>query len=209
MDAEIIYQFSTDVMQKVLSEPPEENGELFDRYKKLVSAYTRGQRIVDSDLISEELTLQRVTKPVEPPPHFLKNDFAIISDDVRAVLEQSNLGQTAFKKVTLVNPFKKTRHPNYSILNVCEVKDAVDVENCKGLRKRGHLPSYNFSPTGDDLIAVRKSALEGADLWMDLTINGAFFASDRLHAAMNKAKLFKRPRFVRCLMVEANPGDET
>ncbi len=201
MDAEIVYNFSTEVMQKILTEPPEENRELLDEVNKLLSAYKRGQRVVDSSLISEELTLQRVTRPVEPPPHFFKNDYAIISDDVRAILEQFNLGQTAFKTVTLVNPFKKTRHPNYNILNVCEVKDAVDVESSRGLRKRGHLASYNFTPTENDAIAVRHIALEGADLWMDLTINGAFFVSDRLHAALQNARLFKRPRFVRCRVI--------
>lgn len=120
---------------------------------------------------------------------------------MRSILEQFDLGQTAFKDVTLVNPFAKTKHPNYNILNVCEVKDAVDVSNCRELRKRAFVGNYDFTPTEDDLIAVREGALVGANLWMDHTINGAFFVSDRLHDALEKADMFKRPRFVRCKMV--------
>jgi hypothetical protein len=201
MDAEIICNFSTEVMQKILKGPRNENAELRDRAYKLVAAYRRGERVIDSDVLSDEVTLQRVTKPVEPPPPFFTNDYAFISDDLRAILEQFNLGQTAFKKVTLVNPFKKTRHPNYNILNVCEVKDEIDVENSQGLSAKAFSKSYYFTPTENDLMAVRKNAVEGAELWMDHTIDGAFFISDRLHAALKQAKLFKRPRFVRCRMV--------
>lgn len=48
---------------------------------------------------------------------------------------------------------------------------------------------------------VGEGALVGVDLWMDHTINGAFFICDQLQGALKKANLFKRPRFVRCKLV--------
>lgn len=197
-DIESVYPFSTDVSRKILAEPPGTNADLLRSLQLLTSQAKKGGRVVDSDLISAELTLEKVTKPSEPPPHFFSNEFALVSDEVRAILEQFDLGQTAFKQVTLVNPFAKTRHANYNILNVCELKATVDVATSSNLYKRGHLDSYTFNPPKDDAVCVNRTALEGVDLWIDLKIFGALFVSERLHAALTKAKLFTRPKFVRC-----------
>jgi hypothetical protein len=216
-DSDLSYHFQSDMMQKISAYPsypgglvfkkdptPEDKAhlDLLDRYSKLCYAYRKGASILDTDLLSDEAVLERVIHPVDPLPHLFHSSFLLVSDAVRDVLQGFDLGKTAFRKVTLVNPFKKCRHPDYNYLNVFEIKPVVSVEDSQGLRSPGlKLSYYNFSLTEDDLIAVKGSALEGSDLWLDPTLSEALFLSDRLHTALVESGLVPEVRFARCRIV--------
>ena len=163
---EYVYHFRTDALVEISSGGPQRR-ELLDRLGRLESFYLKAGPILDSDLLSDEAVLGRIVNKINPLPHFMSNGLSFISDDLRALLEGFELGQTAFKQLTLVNPFAKTRHPNYNWLNIRETKDCVVVDASAGLRERPVAGTHTFSIVDDDLIVVRRDALAGVDLWLE------------------------------------------
>lgn len=208
-DGDLVYHFQTEALRKLtglIKENPNapEIKQQLEKERQLVSSYRSGEPVLQSELLSDEVILERVIKKVDPPPNFLTSDLAIASDDLRTLLEQFNLGKTGFKQVTLNNPFQKQTFPNYNWLNVCEKKSAAIVEKSEGLKGPLNSGAYKYRPNKDDQIVVDKSALEGVDLWMDERLSCEFFFSDRLYRAIKASKLMKNVRFVRCVVATHN-----
>lgn len=204
-DRDLVYHFQTEALRKLtrlIKENPNapDIKHQLEKERQLVSSYRSGEAILQSELLSDEITLERAIKKMDPPPNFLTSDLAIASDDLRTLLERFNLGKTKFKQVILNNPFQKQTFPNYNWLNVCEKKSAAIIEKSEGLKGPLNSGAYKYRPNKDDQIIVDKSALEGVDLWMDERLSCEFFFSDPLYQAIKASKLMKNVRFVRCVI---------
>ncbi len=67
---------------------------------------------------------------------------------------------------------------------------------------RGGYERYRLSDVADDDYALAPKALEGPDLWVDLTVSGSFFMSNRLAKALTNVKLTKNMFLTRCRVIE-------
>ena len=122
----------------------------------------------------------------------LMGGFTIVSDKMKRLLEQFDLGDSQFFKVDLLDADKVTkRGGEWYLLNLVSRKDTIVPEECELLtRKVSPYDPDNVSMSFDYVvresdfpkatIAVSSSALEGADFWQEPLMKHTRFFSDRL-----------------------------
>lgn len=197
-DSSLIYQF-------VPFLPGEDRKERW-LSKNMDLMRARRKKYLNAELIPEELQyptthyLERLTsnnRQIDPLYHVFTNGCPFVSQTVRDIMEQFDLGQTAFLKVDLYRHDQKTRfEPDYYYLNIAEKKDAMVPKQSKDLG------GYSFRLSKSSVVAVERRALEGVDLWMEPKYVGAVFFSDRLYQALKSAGCIDHMRFDRCKLVD-------
>ena len=112
----------------------------------------------------------------------------VVSGELKRVLEQFELGATAFYPLPLFEYDQRTRRlDELFILYVAETKDTVVSEQSMGVRSVG--TSEFFRPKSDSLVALNKNACSGADLWRERRMRDDWYFSDRLHKALQDSQL--------------------
>ena len=137
---------------------------------------------------------------------FFAYGYWVVSEKAASVLRQFDLGRGALYPVTIYQKDRKTPvdHQFYCI-NFGNVKEALLPELSPGVRpRRGRGLEGQYWPKGkveDYDIAVSRTALEGADLWIDPQLKGAFFLSHALGHALKAAKASKNFALRKCRLV--------
>ena len=145
------------------------------------------------------------------PDLFLGGGFWIVSSEFADVLRSVNLGRSALYPVKLFQHDRKTPVEGaYFSLNIGETKKSLILDQSTGLNK----PTYPdasgldvrylpFEPTDGD-IAVRDSALDGSNLWIDPLLRDGIFLSDRLVQVLKAAKLTRRLGLIKARIIRVN-----
>ncbi|MEO0621418.1 MAG: DUF1629 domain-containing protein [Pseudomonadota bacterium] len=126
--------------------------------------------------------------------------FLVISPKLRDVLIQFDLGRTALFEVPILQADGETPsdYPPHYILHVAETRDCFVPEASDHVRQFVQHGATDPEPGAiwvtdarTDVLAVRSSAAEGADLWADPNLYERIFFSDRLKQAIDAAKVSK------------------
>ncbi|MEO1468218.1 MAG: hypothetical protein AAFV86_04120 [Pseudomonadota bacterium] len=140
-------------------------------------------------------------KPRSADAAMVLDGFIVVSEKMRDVLTQFNLGSTQFYECPIYASHEKTAvlPGRYAILHVMEKKSAFVPEASENVHQgslfddRPVIPGEPWKPTyGKDILAVRAAATEGVDLWADPDIKDRLFATDRLKPALDKARVKTR-----------------
>jgi hypothetical protein len=132
---------------------------------------------------------------------YMHAGYQFVRADAAEILQQYDLGQGALYPCAFYE-HDKTRLVTDQVfcLNYGTAKDTVVLEKSKVRRFFDGSPYY-FAPDaplkGDEIV-VRRSVLEGPDLWADPRINRSFFLSDRLAQALQAAKMKRAFRIYPC-----------
>ncbi|HWE18248.1 MAG TPA: hypothetical protein VG758_13870 [Hyphomicrobiaceae bacterium] len=141
------------------------------------------------------------------PDIFSAGGVWVVSAAFTDVLRRFQLGRTVLHPTRLFQYDRKTPvEGDYFCLGFGETKDVFLPQDSPRATKpysKRDLWKLSVNPKDDDL-AVRVTALEDADLWMDPKVWKAFFLSDRLVQALKSAKLTRRLGLRRCRVAEKN-----
>ena len=131
----------------------------------------------------------------------------VISERFADLLRGFELGQTRLFEVPLFERDQKTPRPGrWFILHIAAKKSAFVPEASSGVKEKDHAPPGLWEPdrlVKTDVVAVRASAAEGEDLWVDTHYSWRIFFSDRLRQAIKEAGI-KGSNFVLrpCIVVD-------
>ena len=140
------------------------------------------------------------------PPAF-SSQYAFVDEEIAGILKNFDLADHAVLPIEMYLHDCETRvEKDYFLLNFGVQKRTIDRDKfIKGPGSNGireaqaakplyHLPS-KVGSKGNQYFYYPE-ALEGKDLWVDPEIEYAFFVSDRLGAALKKAKFSRALRLV-------------
>ena len=132
----------------------------------------------------------------------MSNVFHFVSPQVKAVLDQFDMGNNLIKPVVLYKSDQKTvAHEGYCVLNIATHKDTFLPELSPDAERTYSDKTDIWSPPPLDgsarSITMSAAALEGADIWMEKRVFlTKFFLSDRLVRALSAAGVVKLDRFL-------------
>lgn len=180
-------------------------GELTDREAgvDIVKAFARGERI-DLSLFPDPVYFQypNISSKVKdnlPDIFRIMYGFVLISERMKAVLEEFDLGQTQIFPVTLYENDQVTPRPDrLFVLNVAERKDGFVPERCQDGEPDNIYGRWSLSPWVRP--AVRSHVAEGVDLWFNRDVKEFVFLTDRLAKALRRAQL-RGVRLKECVVV--------
>ena len=138
----------------------------------------------------------------KPPGHLCRPDVYIVSEQVAEVFRNFDLGQTQLYPTRFFEFDQKTPLPGqYYCLAIGETKRGIIIEKSRTQDSypRGTARAAPSTPEDGDLV-VRKSALDGADIWVDSEVHLAPFLSGRLVQALRVAKLDKPFYLTKCIV---------
>ncbi len=134
-------------------------------------------------------------------PHFVQWTCPVISKDIADVLRQFDIGATNLYPVAMRRADNGTTYDqDFVILNVGVAKDTLVPDQSRGLKEyKLAWTFYRYRSPQEDGLAVKRSVLDGSDIWLDPVLRGGmFFVSDRLHDALSNAGLAAPLAFKRC-----------
>ncbi|WP_164658340.1 imm11 family protein [Tropicibacter sp. Alg240-R139] len=130
----------------------------------------------------------------------IHNGLMIVSPRLRDVMAQFDLGTSQLIEVPIYKSEKKkdpSRYPPHYVLHVTEKKSAFVPEASEHVKPIGpHADTPQHPDTlwkrdirGEDVPALRATAVNGADMWGDPKYKRRIFFSDRLKCAIDEAKI--------------------
>ena len=141
------------------------------------------------------------------PPFIRAGDLIVVSEKLADLLRGFDLAASRLRPVRLLHMDRTTPFPGtYFLLDLRETKRAFDPERSarwepKMFEHQTHVGSMHGMPKDGD-IAVRPSALEGADIWTDPDLLSSLFFSNRLLVALREAGMLKGVETYRCVAGE-------
>lgn len=141
---------------------------------------------------------------------FIGAGFFIVSQRCADVFMRFDLGHGGLSPVEIYQGNRKSLAapgPFYILYFGCRKQTFVPeaskpaVFSEKAYMREGHA-CYSASNIGDNDYALAHEALEGPDLWVDLTVRSSFFMSNRLTEALMEAGLAKNMFLTRCRVIE-------
>jgi hypothetical protein len=118
----------------------------------------------------------------------ITNGLLVMSEKLRDLLGGFDMGTSLIHEVPLYEYNQKTRRTGrWFILHITANKKTVIPEMSKNVEET-FLGSGRWKAAREnDVLAVRASAAEGSDLWIDANFRGRIFLSDRLKSALKPA----------------------
>lgn len=138
---------------------------------------------------------------------FCAGPFYAVKGKLAEVLGQFDLGTGGLIEFPIYEADKVTPLPGpFYLLNFGSVKDSFVPQESKSLRDVSRLTSERSEwwatyDIEDGDIAVRETALEGADLWFEKKLKDKIFMSGRLHDAIVAAKVKTKFRFAQARII--------
>lgn len=176
-----------------------------------IRAFKRGILLEEGALPATMWIAEQFPKDVRRTlPHLLSvGGFLAVSDAFAEVLSGFDLGRTQLRPVALLKSDRKTPFSGtYFLLNIGEVHRHFAPEYSARFMpmpksRSSYIAGVSPDPRDGD-ISVAPGALTGPDLWLDDTLSGSLFLSDRLVEALRAAKLTRRLPLARCPVVNLN-----
>lgn len=138
------------------------------------------------------------------PDLFFAGSFWAVTEAAADVMRQFDLGEGALYPVALFRKDRQTpiaggffclNFGNRRALLLSEQSPRMRHANIRMGGKKGWTPPF---VTNDNDICLSAPVLNGPDIWIDDSVGSAFFLSDRLAAALKKAKANKGFFLSRC-----------
>ncbi|MDX2157475.1 MAG: hypothetical protein SFW09_13310 [Hyphomicrobiaceae bacterium] len=177
--------------------------------EKATAAVRRGQvgEPLDDDMFPTAIWGDPHSKPITRLPHlFYANGYWCISELAKTIIEATELGRTRIHPVPIFQRDRITPvSGRFFCLNIAETKAALAPGASQGLRLNPHAKVATFNPPwvmADGSIAVRAVALQGAELWLDPSVQRVFFVSSRLGTALVDAGMSEAFRLYSCRISE-------
>lgn len=127
-------------------------------------------------------------KAKTPDLVMITNGLLVISEKFRDLLSGFDMGTTLIHEVPLYENDQKTRRPGrWFILHITANKKTVIPELSENVEETVKGSGKWKAARENDVLAVRASAADGADLWIDAHFRGRIFLSDRLKSALKPA----------------------
>ena len=155
------------------------------------------QNLIPEYIFSDLRDLSKEYRAKTPDSVMITGGIQVISEKFRDLLASFDLGANEVFEVPLYEFDQKTLRPGrWFIFHLCETKDTLVPEQSEGLKQSGLTPGFWMSKLAqNDVLAVKASSAEGADIWLDLRMDGRIFLSDRLKSALKPAgiRVLKMP----------------
>jgi len=141
-------------------------------------------------------------KDYDFPDLFYGFGFWIVSQAIKDVLNGFDIGTGSIEPVKVLKSDRKTEvGSGWHCLVIGNRKDALVVDETKGLRDfPGGRFTVGIGPNADD-VALQKSCLTGSDIWVDVKLFNSFFLSGGLGEALENAGLHKRFHMSKCKVI--------
>lgn len=158
----------------------------------------------------KELYFEYSDKLVKNLPYlFISGGFWFVSMEIVDTLRQFNMGEGAFYPVKVFQHDQKTPvEGTYFCWNFGNTKEAVLLEKtigaCKSPYPDGDQRRSFTGILNDNDIAIRATAVDGPDIWLDPQFRQVFFFSDQLVQALKEMKIASIFRFKKCRIVHDN-----
>jgi len=141
---------------------------------------------------------------------FVGAGFFVVSRRCADVFMKFDLGYGGFAPVEIYQGNRRslaTVSPFYILYFGCQKQVFVpDMSNpavfFDKITVHGGYERYFASGIADNDYALDRKALEGPDLWVDLTVNSSFFMSNRISEALKDAGLIENMFLTRCRVIE-------
>lgn len=183
----------------ILSVPPE-------RVMQALNRYERGEALARTDF-PEAMYVFDDKRWKRGGDLFCAGPFYAVKGKLAEVLGQFDLGEGGLIEFLIYEADKVTRLPGpFYLLNFGAVKDSFVPDESKKLRDVSELTSdrsewWATYELEDGDIAVRETALKGADLWFEKKLKDRIFMSGRLHDAILAAKVKTKFRFAQARII--------
>lgn len=183
----------------ILNVPPE-------RVIQAMRRHNRGERLERTDF-PEAMYVFDEGRWKRGGDLFCAGPFYALKGKLAEVLGQFDLGEGGLIEFPIYESDKVTRLPGpFYLLNFGAVKDSFVPDESKKLRDVSELTpdrsewwaTYELE---DGDIAVRETALNGADLWFEKKLKDRIFMSGRLHDAILAAKVKTKFRFAQARII--------
>lgn len=123
--------------------------------------------------------------------------------DMAKVLRQFDLGDTVLAPIRITLPDGAGLRDDFSVLSVANLKPMVDPALSAPLKiGRKRWGPLRTSAVTDDTVVVKRSALEGPDIWTDPQVSTTIFVSDRLAQARKSEDWGKQVKLRRVRVAE-------
>ncbi|WP_298911271.1 DUF1629 domain-containing protein [uncultured Aliiroseovarius sp.] len=159
-----------------------------------------------SERFAKEFWYEYPDKKIRKVPDFaMIGGYWVVSNEMKQVLEQFDLGKTTFYPTKLYEHDRKTEVAGtHYCINFAEVKDSFLPEHSPEVKKPyDSVDYYNLEAWMEEgLVAVSGDTFGGVDLWLEKNLRQALFFSDRLVSALKKAKLTRRLSLRKCTVVD-------
>lgn len=158
---------------------------------------------VEAHELPKILTAKRPSENKKRPDLFYANGVWIVSAPFAEVVKRHELGRNQLAKVTVLKTNGKTPiEGSYYCLAFADVKDTFDADESKDISDwPQNTWCLSYTPANDQ-VALKPSALVGADLWVEKRFANAFFLSDRLLKALRAAKVTRTLKPYRCRIID-------
>jgi len=200
-------------MQVMLDEKPgsKPTQEQLERLIEIQQKYERGLPLTRSDAPLKFCNSYSDVRLKDVPEFSYCGGFFVISSHFYSVIKNFNLGAGGAYPITIYQWDRKTPFADdeYFLLYFGEQKTAfnLNASNQEKLVKYFVPEPVRWAPLADikdrELAVDGSLASEGADLWIDRSVAGAFFLSDRLVKELKATKLSKRLSLHRCKILMA------
>ena len=201
MGAEIVWasraMMDSTLIKRVTPDIAETNQ---DRFMEAMDLQRAGMPIPD-DAIPKQI-FSKTSRKFKGLPDFTNASYWIVSTELADVLRQFDLGEGSLRPVEVLQYDRETRVPGrYECLSFGARKETFLPERtlrCKRRYEGQDIWGVSLD-LQDDEIALRETALQGPDLWMETPrLPRHFFLSDPLVQAIKTAKLSRRLGLRRC-----------
>ena len=118
----------------------------------------------------------------------IRSGVIILSEKFHDLLSQFDLGDGRMFEVPLYEHDQKTLRPGrWFILHVAAQKQTLIPEKSENLESGNGMWAVRLP--NDGVLAVRASAAQGADIWLDPVLYNRLFLTDRLKSAIKQSDL--------------------
>jgi hypothetical protein len=127
----------------------------------------------------------------------------VISEAFRNLLVDFDLGSTQIVEVPYVHPHGLPVAGRWFLFHISETRTCLVAEQSTGIKKHwANVAQWVPDWSTSELLAVTAASADGVDVWIDLSMKGRIFFSDRLKSAITAAGIRSRGmKFQRCLVV--------
>ncbi len=120
----------------------------------------------------------------------ITSGLLIVSEKMRDILVQFDLGATQLFEVPLYEYDQKTQRPGkWYILHIAVTKNTVIPEKSENVFEKPIKGYWGPTPYGNDVLAVHANSAVGEDLWGDPHFSNRLFLTDRLKLALTTSGL--------------------
>ena len=170
----------------------------------LFGQHSSGERYDDNafkHIAKWDLSLKGHSKTL--PDVFMCNGFTVLTGKAKDIFVLHDTGCATFHQLTLYEADGATLFSdNLFLLNLGDRKDALVPDESLKLRNAFVAGGTKVLPyadqRADDDVVLTHAALAGADIWTDPMIFNAVFFSDRLRAALRRARIDQAFKLTRC-----------